>query len=217
MSTHMPMHAPVSLWHGRAWGLIRHNQGHYHRAVLSFETSMRILNEHDGHVPSKLHRAVGAAYAAMPRWKAALRSHKNAHALAEQEGDVSEQIEALRGLGVTTSQMGRQGATVKHYKARLALTRLIEDQEQEASALQDLANAYDERGEYQRAIALHEKQLSIVRSSGNGCLRTCLYTCPHASLYTCLCVGRWVMRRGCRRSISTWAQRMLDNANSRRR
>ena len=51
--------------------------------------------------------------------------------------------------------------------SRIVLCRRINEQAQEAAALQDLANAYDECGEYQHAISCSEKQLKILRSLGN--------------------------------------------------
>jgi len=134
-------------------GRTRHARGEYQHALMAHREALNILKSLDDRwrIVQTLND-IGECHQALYDYENALGHHQQGYRLADQYGANLLKPELQRNLGVDLVEQGRYQEGLPYLQAALDAARGINDREQEALALYNLARAYMRQGRPDEAL-----------------------------------------------------------------
>lgn len=163
------MDGQASSLYGMAW--VFQNRGDYQKALEYYQKSYVILESLNNQIKmAALHNGIGIVQMFLTDYQRSLESFLKSLKLYEMNG-MSESVEAataIGNIGLVYNRMEKNLETAIQYHERaLKIYRKNGNKLNEANTLSNMANAYDNLGQPQKAIALQQQAYTIFEDVGS--------------------------------------------------
>ncbi len=147
---------------------IFHAEGDYNNALNKYFGAVKILDKHnDIHKLTILYSNIGGIYQMMQNYDQALKYFKKAEELAKKSGDKSNLgIVYVSYSDIALNQKQSPEIAIDYAAKAVDIFRELEDLYKESYALQALAQAYSNDGDYQNAETISLESVKIARELG---------------------------------------------------
>ena len=107
---------------------------------------------------------IGNAYVAKSQYDVALENYLKAANYFEKEKDSATMASVYNGIGAAYEHYGNDSLSLNYFKRSYRLSELLGDKRRAALAINNCANIYSRRGEYQTAIPYLRKAVEYLKN-----------------------------------------------------